>query len=439
MEEYLIVNANILTFGITDKYIEDGAIHVARGVILEYGKRKEMEVKNPGMKTLDMGGKIVMPGFIDFHNHLYSGFFQNVPIKLGSVKNYSDFMTNYWWKLTDKLSSDGIFYSAVKGITNAIKSGTTTIFNLHSSPNCVEDSLNDVADAFIDTGMRGVVAYEISNRQGDGKAEKMFETNMEFVEENGSHPLVNGMIGLYSVNEVSDQLLSKIAGFNKRTGCGIMLHLAETGDDDEYSIEHFRKYTIDRLNDHGLLNAKTLIVGANNLDEFEADVLLRTDANVVLTPSSSFYKGFQFPPIDLYTQKNIPLGFGSDGIAPSISGEASFANRLFKKKFRSFENGNKEIGNIIINSGSRIANKFVSRRVGEIRAGAAADLIAVDYVPELEITSENLYTNLIYGIMHSRVDTTIVNGKILMKDFKLVELDIEDIIQNCKKFAKEFE
>ncbi|MBN1971650.1 MAG: amidohydrolase family protein [Candidatus Delongbacteria bacterium] len=438
MEEYLIVNANVLTFGFKNRYIADAAIHIGRGVILDFGTRKEMEIKHPTLEKLDMGGKVVMPGFVDLHNHLYSGFFQNMPIELGSVKNYNEFMNKFWWKLTDKLSSDGIFYSAVKGIIKAIKSGTTTIFNLHSSPNCIDDSLNDVADAFLDTGMRGVIAYEISNRKGEKDAEKMFEVNANFVTQNASNSLINGMIGLYNVNEVSDALLTKISNFGKKTGCGLMLHLSETGTEDDYSIAKFKKYTIDRLNDHGLLNAKTLLVGANNLDEYEADVLVRTEANVVLTPSSSLYKSFEFPPIDLYVDKNIPLSFGTDGIFHSISGEADFANRLFKQHLNTFDRGNKEVSNILMNTNYKIANKFVSRVIGEIKPGAAADLIAVDYHPEIEINDENLYTHLMFGILQSRIDTTIVDGKVLMKDYKLVELDIDDILEHCKTFANDF-
>ena len=61
-----------------------------------------------------------MPGYIDLHNHLYSSFFQNIPADKNKIKNFSEYMDNYWWKLAEKLNSDGVYYSTVKGLINSI-------------------------------------------------------------------------------------------------------------------------------------------------------------------------------------------------------------------------------------------------------------------------------------------------------------------------------
>lgn len=436
MDKYIISNASLLTLGQKSEFIRNGAVYVGGGTILDFGKEKDILVKYPQAPSVDAGGKLVMPGFIDAHNHLYGGFFQNLPV---SSVSYKDFMDKYWWKLTSKLSSDGIYYSAIKGIVKAIKSGVTTIFNMHSSPACSEDSLYDIAEAFEELSMRGVLAYEITNRTSDDEAEKLFQNNSEFIKEYSSNPLVSGTLGLYNVNEASDTLLKKMSGYIHKSGCGLMLHVLETDSDDELSLDKYKKYTMDRLDEHNLLNSKTLLASPNYIDDYEADILLKTEANVVVTPSSAYYKGLELPPLDLYLSKNIPLAFGSDGIFSSIAGEAEFANRIYRQQAKSFTKATKEFTDIITLKSAQIANKFVTRPVGEIKLGSAADLIIVDYVPETDINKDNLYTHLMFGITPTRVESTIVNGNFVMKDFKLVGIDEEDLNDKYQEFIKELQ
>ena len=439
MDNYLITNANILTFSGNKKdfYIQKGALYIGRGTILDFGKEKDVLVRNSSVTNrFDAKGRIVMPGLVDLHNHLYSSFFQNIPADNGKLENFSDYMNNYWWKLTDKLNSDGVYYSAVKGLINSIKNGVTTVFNLHSSPQCLDDSLFDIADAYEELSMRGVLAYEVSNKNSDAKAERMLDINSEFIKEFQSNTLMSGMLGLGSANEASDALLKKVAGQLKKTGSGLMLHLAESEEEDEISLKKFNKYSIDRLQEFGLLNQKTILSSSNYLDETDADIILQTNANIVLTPSSSFYKGLDHAPIELYTNRKIPIGLGSDGIFPSISNEASFLHKIIRQEEKGFNSGNKEIYNIASSQNYEIANKFVSKPVGEIKLGGSADFIIVDYIPELEIDEKNLNSQYLYGILPARVSSTVVAGNFVMKDFVLTGVDEEEVNSKFQEVVK---
>ena len=438
MENFIIYNANILTFGDKPKNIRNGALYIGRGTILDFGEEKEILAKHSAIEEkIDARGKLVMPGYIDLHNHLYSSFFQNVPLNIKGINTHSDFMNKFWWNLTGKLSSDGIYYSAVKGIINSIKSGVTTIFNLHSSPNCIEDSLYDISEAFEELSMRGVLAYEISNRTSDADAEKMLKVNAEFAAQNKSNPLVSGMIGIYNANEVSDDVLRTISKFTDQSKVGMMIHLSESEEEEELSVENYKKYCIDRLFDIGLLNEKTLLATANYIDETDIDIIKKSGAGVVLTPSSTSYKGFDLPPLETLLENKISVGFGSDGIYPSIAGEAAYAYKTFRHNKKEFNSGNNEIANIITNSSYNLANKFVSKSVGEIKLGSAADLIFVDYLPEHEITVDNLNTQLLFGIIPSRISTSIINGNIVMKDYELIGIDEHELNAKYLEFASE--
>ncbi len=437
MDNYLITNANILTFSPDKKdfFIKNGALYIGRGTILDFGKEKDVLNRNSSVtERIDVKGKIVMPGYIDLHNHLYSSFFQNIPAD--KIKNFSEYMDNYWWKLTEKLNSDGVYYSTVKGLINSIKNGVTTVFNLHSSPNCLDDSLFDIADAFEELSMRGIIAYEISNKNSDKKAERMLDLNSEFIKELQSNPLITGMLGLSSAYEASDSLLKKIAGELKRTGSGLMMHLAESEDEDELSLKKFNKYSIDRLQEFGLLNSKTILSSSNYLDETDADIILQTNSNIVLTPSSSFYKGLDHAPIDLYSKRKIPIGLGSDGMYSSIASEASFLHKVIRQEEKGFDSGNSEIFNLLSSQSYEIANKFVSKSVGQIKLGASADFIIVDYIPELEIDADNIYSQYLYGVLPARISSTVVAGNFVMKDFEVMGVDEEEVNAKFQEVAK---
>lgn len=439
MENFLIYNANILTFGAKPANIRNGAIYVGRGTILEFGTEKEMMMKySTEPNKVDAKGRIVMPGFVDFHNHLYSGFFSNIPMNVKKAGGYSEFMDGYWWPLAQKLSSDGIYYSAVKGIINSIKSGVTTIFNLHSSPSCIDESLYDIAEAFEELSMRGVLGYEISNRNGADEAERMFKMNAEFTEEYKNNPLVTGVIGLYNANQSSDSMLRAVSRFTERTQTGVVVHLSETENEDEISIKNFdKKYCIDRLFDIGLLTKKTILASTNYIDDTDMDIIKEARSGIVLSPSSAYYKGLDFAPIEDLIEREIPLGFGSDGIYHSVMSEASFAHRILRQRLKGYNSGNAEISGILTKSSFRLANNFVSKSIGEIKPGAAADLIFVDYLPENEITPENFHTHLIFGILQSRVATSVINGNIVMKDFELAGIDEADLNSKFIEYAKE--
>ncbi|MBN2790702.1 MAG: amidohydrolase family protein [Candidatus Delongbacteria bacterium] len=438
MENYIIYNANILTFGDKLQNIRKGALYIGRGTILDFGEEKEIMSKHSSVEEkIDAKGKLVMPGYIDMHNHLYSSFFQNVPLKTKGINKHSDFMNKFWWELTGKLSSDGIYYSAVKGIINSIKAGVTTIFNLHSSPNCIEDSLYDLSEAFEELAMRGVLAYEISNRTSDADAKKMLKANAEFAQQNKDNPLISGMIGIYNANEVSDDVLRTISKFTAKTDIGLMIHLSESEEEEEESVAKYKKYCIDRLFDIGLLNDKTLLVTANYVDETDIDIIKESGAGVVLTPSSTAYKGFDMAPLATLFENKIHIGFGSDGIYPSIAGEAAFAYKMIRKDRQEYNFENNEISKIITSSNYKLANKFVSKSIGEIKLGAAADIIMVDYLPEHEITSENLNTQLLFGIIPSRVSTTIINGNIVMNNYEMVGIDEHELNAKYLEFASE--
>ncbi len=439
MENFLITNANILTFGPRSKNIRNGALYVGRGTVLEFGTEKEMMNKYESEPVkINARGRLVMPGFIDFHNHLYSGFFPNVPLKLKGDAAYNEYMDGYWWPLAGKLSSDGIYYSAVKGIVNSIKSGVTTIFNLHSSPSCIDECLMDIAEAFEELSMRGVIGYEISARCGGDKADRMFMMNAEFCEQYKNNPLINGVMGLYNANEAPDSILRGVSRYAERTKTGVVIHLSESENEDEVSVRDFdKKYCIDRLYDIGLLGNKTILASANYVDDTDLNIIKESGSGIALSPSSSYYKGFEFSPIEDIIEREIPIGFGSDGIYHSIMSEASFAHRILRQKRGGFNSANKEIAGIISRSSFKLANKFVSKAVGEIKPGAAADLIFVDYIPEHEITQENFHTHLIFGILQSRVACSIINGNIVMKDFELVGIDENDLNSKFIEYAGE--
>ena len=106
-------------------------------------------------------------------------------------------------------------------------------------------------------------------------------------------------------------------------------------------------------------------------------------------------------------------------------------------KLKRFTSGNVEISSIRTSSNYKLANKLVSNSFAEIKRGSAADLVSVDYLPEHEITAENLHTHLIFGILQSRIASSIINGTVVMKDFELSGIDEKELNIKFEEYAKE--
>ena len=164
----LITNGRVLTRVGTEFY-ENGAVAIEGRYIKEAGDAAELKAKYPDAEIIDAHGGVIMPGLINMHNHIYSAFARGLSIRGYAPKDFNDILEGMWWKIDRCLTRENDLYSAYAVYADCIKNGVTTVFDHHASFFDIPDSLDEIAQAATEFGVRTSLCYEVSDRDGEEK------------------------------------------------------------------------------------------------------------------------------------------------------------------------------------------------------------------------------------------------------------------------------
>lgn len=168
------------------------------------------------------------PGMVCAHHHLYSALARGMPASPQSPRNFLEILEQVWWRLDRALDADMIYWSAKLGALEALEAGTTAIIDHHSSPSCIEGSLDLVAKACEEVGVRVLCAYEVTERNGIDGARAGIEENARFLRSGG-----HGYVGAHACFTLSNETLEELAGLASELGTGVHIHVAEDRCDQE--------------------------------------------------------------------------------------------------------------------------------------------------------------------------------------------------------------
>ena len=177
----LITNGQLVTWGEDARIIRDGGLLIEGGRIAEIGSTAELLGKYRGDDIVDAGGMLVMPGNLCAHTHFYGAFARGMAIPGEPPRDFPEILRRLWWQLDRVLTVEDVRYSALVCLVDAIKHGTTTLIDHHASPNALEGSLDVLADAVQQAGLRAVLCYEVSDRDGAEKAHAGIAENVRFI------------------------------------------------------------------------------------------------------------------------------------------------------------------------------------------------------------------------------------------------------------------
>jgi len=437
VETILIGNGTLVTLGEKNKVIKDGAVLIEGNTIKDFGKTDELKSKNPRSEFIDASGKVVMPGLICAHHHLYSTFARGMAIPGKPAENFVEILEKLWWKLDNVLTKEDICYSSLIPLIECVKNGTTTIIDHHESQSYQKGSLDEIARAVNKVGIRSSLCLGASDRYGRGK--EGLEENERFLSLLKSRPseLVKGMVGLHAAFTVNDDTLNKSVKLAKKYGVGIHVHCAEDKADEDYSLKKYKMRVIERLNSHGALGEKSIAVHCVHVDKKETDILKATGTNVVHNPESNMNNAVGCADVLGMMEKGIEVGLGTDGMSSDMLSQMRCAYLLHRHAKKDPRVAFLEAPTMLLNNNPKIVKRVAGWRVGEIAKGALADIILIDYIPPTILNENNFFGHLIFGLVDATVDTTICNGKILMRDKKLVGLDEKSIAQKASQLASE--
>jgi putative selenium metabolism protein SsnA len=437
----LITNANIITFQQPNQILRDYAILIKKGKIEKIGKNKELVETFPHEEQLNVKSQYVLPGNLCTHTHFYSAFSRGLSIPGDAPSIFPEILSKLWWKLDKSLDLEAVYLSALVSLIDAIKHGTTTLVDHHASPNAINTSLDHIARAVQESGLRAVLCYEVSERDGEKRTAEGIEENLRFLDliktNHAFNNHITGMFGLHASLTLSDSTLDRCRSkVSKNTGFHI--HVAEHYVDEYDSLKKTGKRVIERLNEHGILGDKTIAAHCVHVDSNEAFILKQTNTWVTHQPRSNMNNAVGVASVESMLHAGIKVGMGNDGFSNAMWDEwrtTYLVHKLWNLDPRRM-GADKIIEMAVYNNAELINHLFENIKVGVISEGAQADLIIVDYDPITILTPGNLPWHIIFGFRDGMVKTTIVDGKILMLDGELKTLDEDKITYEAHKISK---
>ena len=434
----LIGNGKVFTRDSSHAFIENGAVAIEGKLIKEVGTTDSLKAKYPQAEYIDARGRLVMPGFINTHMHYYSTFARGISLGGKPATTFGEVLKGLWWRLDKQLTLEDVYYSAIGPMIDEVRSGVTSVIDHHASPFAVEGSLFKIAEAAKLLGIRSNLCYEVSDRDGEKIADAGIKENVDFAKhcKAQNDDMFSALIGMHAQLTVSAKTLDKCIAASGETGVGFHIHAAEGIEDVVDALSKYDMRVIERLHHFKVLSAKSIAVHCIHVTENEMELLKDSNVAVVHNPESNMGNAVGVSPVLDMIKKGILVGLGTDGYTADMTESYKVAAILHKhaKKLPSVAWG--EPPAMLFENNKTIMERFISGKVGTLKADHYADIIIVDYKAPTPINAGTLNSHILFGVTGRHVDTTIINGKVIMKDRVLLNVDEEALLAKSRELAQ---
>ena len=400
-----------------EKIVDKADIFIEENKIKKIGKNLDLSAD----EVLDGENKLLTPGFVNAHTHLGMSYFRNYADDLALM----DWLENEIWPIEAKLNAEDIYWSSMLSIIENIKSGVTSFCDMYYE-------MHRVGDAAIEAGIRGVLTRGMTDVDGKGE-EKLQEFDDLY---NNYHEKSNGRIKVvpapHAIYTCSTEFLKEIAKRSlEKYDSLIHIHLSETLTEVENSKKEYGMTPIEYVNSLGLLDSQIIAAHCVHITDEEIELVKDKKFFPVYNPSSNLKLASGFTPVDKLLKNNITMALGTDGDSSNnnqdfveemhIGGIVNKAVTMNEKAVPAIEilkmatiNGAKALG---------------FEKLGLVKENYLADLTIFDLNSNSFTPRNNLISALVYSANSSDVESVICDGKFIMKNRKIVNVDEEKIRQ----------
>ena len=422
---YILTNGRLITRDPNGRgYYEKGAVVYEGSKIVEVGEAVALTAKYPQAEKIDAKGGVIMPAFINAHTHIYSALARGLSIVGNNPTNFFEVLDGTWWAIDRHLTLEGTRASADALYIDCIKQGVTTIFDHHASYCQIPGSLFQIAESAKKFGIRSCLCYEVSDRDGEEKCLEAIRENADWISWCKEHndPMLTAMFGGHALFTISDKTFDRMVEANNgRTGYHI--HVSEGMNDVYDSLQNYGRRPVQRLQDHGILGEKTILGHCIHVNTAEMEIIKETGTMVVNNPESNMGNAIGICPVLQLYKRGILLGMGTDAYTNDMLESIKVALCSQRSQNCLPNVGWCEVTDMLFKNNAKIGAKYFPDELGVLKAGAAADIIVMDYKPFTPFSDENIDGHMIFGMTGRQCQTTIAAGKLLMKDRELVGID----------------
>jgi putative selenium metabolism protein SsnA len=435
----LITHANVITFNQSSPYLPDHAILIEGDRIARLVPMSDPLAQNSRgiASVINAAGRVVMPGLINAHTHFYSSFARGYA-RVKPSRNFVEVLQNMWWRLDRSLSLEDCYFSTLMACIQGIKSGTTTFIDHHASPGAITGSLDRIYEAVFDAGLRAGLCYEVSDRDGSAAARLGIEENGAMLAKLKAQESDRffALFGLHASFTLSDETLRAAQQVAAQSGAGFHVHVAEDSADESDSIQKYGKRVVERLDEHGLLGPRTICAHCVHTDDHEREILAQRGSIVVHNPQSNMNNAVGAMDLKAFLDRGILVGLGTDAMTANMREELRSGLWLRRHVERDPSCGFAELATLLTENNPQIADRYwPGEGVGRIIEGGKADIIILDDWLPTPLDSSNLWGHLVFGLSQAQVATTMVGGRLLMAERRLIHLDERQVAEKCRELC----
>ena len=429
--DIIIKGGTIVTMDGSRRVINNGGVAVEKGRVVDVGSAPDIERKYAAREVINATGKVLIPGLINGHTHVPMTLFRGIADDL----DLQEWLTRYIFPAEAKnVTEDFVRVGARLGLAEMIRSGTTTYCDMYY----FEDA---IADETFKAGMRGVLGETLIDFPvADNKTYDAGLVYVErFVKKWQGNALIVPAIAPHAPYTVSEEHLKAARAFSDRTGAPIVTHISETKREVDDSIKNKGASPIDYLNRIGFLNEKVIAAHVVWPSEEELALLKKLGTGIVHNPQSNMKLASGVAPVPRMLKADMPVGLGTDGAASNndlnLWEEMDTAAKLHKlisndPKVVSAE----EAFEMATIRGARALH--LEKEIGSIEKGKRADLVIVDLDDLNQTPYYNIYSDLVYSAKAGDVRTVIIEGRVIMRDRRLLTLNEETIKADARRYRE---
>ncbi|NLW21726.1 MAG: amidohydrolase [Tissierellia bacterium] len=422
----LIKNVTLVPMDGKREVVENTNIYVENGRISHIGELKDgIEVD----KVIDGNNKVAMPGLINAHTH----------IGMSLLRNYADdfplheWLTQKIWPREAKLVGQDVYWGSLLSMVEMIQSGTTTFCDMYFF-------MDEVGKGLEESGMRGVLTRGLIEEAGKSE-EKLEDTRILHKNWNGKGDgRIKVMVAPHAPYTCGPAYMEKIIELAKELDTGIHIHLSETKKEVEDSFNTYGKSPVRHVYDLGLFELPTVAAHCVHVNQEDIEILKEKNVSPVNNPTSNLKLASGFAPIDKMLKSKVNVALGTDG--PSSNNNLNMFEEIH---IASIINKGVNMDAVSVPAIDVLRMATINgakallwdEEIGSLEVGKKADIILIDMDKPHLYPMHNVISALAYSVQGSDVDTVMVDGKIIMEKREIKTLDVERIMYEADKSARD--
>jgi 5-methylthioadenosine/S-adenosylhomocysteine deaminase len=428
--DLLLINGIVLTLDRSDQRFDPGGVAIRNEEIVAVGPAETIRAVFQASKTLDVTGCVVLPGLINGHTHAAMTIFRGLADDLPLM----EWLHQHIFPAERKLTEEWVYWGTLLACAEMILSGTTTFCDMY----LFEHKVAEAARAAGIRALVGEVLYDFPS-PNYGPVEKGLEFTESLIHQWEGDPLVKIAVEPHTLYTCSPPLLKRCHELAERCNVPLITHLSENEAEVEEILKRYGRRPVAHLESLGMLNPRLIADHCVALDDSDMELLAGRGVEVVHNPESNMKLASGIAPVPRLLELGVNVALGTDGCASNndldLFGEMDTCAKLHKVGTldptvlaagtvlrMATQNGAKALG--------------LEGKTGELSLGKWADIIVVDFRRPHLTPLYKPVSHLVYAARGSDVRHTIIHGRLVMEDRRLLTLDVDEVMDRVRSFAR---